>query len=1493
MPVWVLRRGREYTGGKVSYIMKKFLAAAALICCGLMTTAYAEGIEVERFTHQNVIGSQTCYSDSDCVETTVKELPDVVMGMRINNPVIRAYLTSDTDASVTVTAEQYNKFGKLLATDEDTLTLGTTETAFEFSRVRNAESVKLYANGEYIGGLNDAVTYENGVNLTAAPSDYQIYQRGADNTAVITLAGTVDSASTSNNVIIGEDTVTVNLPDTTGAVILVADYNDDASLKGLKIAEQTDAVTTVALDEPGSNIKVMVWDGLDTMTPIVKNTANYVTATAVNLETAEVVSQTVQINDGFSAELTLEAGLYDISLITDGGVTEFTNVGVGDIWVAAGQSNMTDMGAITDGFTPNTDDPITDYMHIIYPEDVTWQQMEHPAGEGRFFKSGTRTSPVTSFARTISEEEGVPVGIVQSSVGGTYIYQWAEGINSSDSTNGYLINALEACFDNMPSTDVKGILWYQGCNDTMNESYAYDYERLQGEIFSQLRDFFGEDTPIITTQINDAKQDSTSSLGYYDAWSYVKDVQRQNAELYDNVYVVGTGALDLGDTIHNSAKSNLTVGDEWARVALNRVYGHEDVTYLHPTIDTVDITDEHTLTLTFKNVGDEGLYLRTDTKRLGITNGEVDIALGDLTEEFTVRMGGNVTMTSSNNGKGTTLTVTAAELQSDGKTVVLTVEEEMAGTIAVDCCYGKYFVPTLTDKATGWSVLAFYNVIADWGDAQASASEPVTYTATDTALISQGAITVEGFPSTLTEDIAADTASDEYMYLNTYSGGNAYPFMKFDLSEVDTSKVQSATLEIYTNEINKDRSGNITVTAVGTDWTSANTYSDYSTISAGAVTVATYEGVNTSTVFPANNYSAIDVTDYITSLENPTDVAFSASATQVAVALMSGVNSDNPPKLVIQYGKNVSITYTGTDGTAASGVEVAISGTGATQYNETVFTTDENGVINAVLAEGTYKAVTAAGAYNTSENRFTVTDDAALSYTLERNTQIPASIVLSGGAETAAAGVTTEAFTATLYDTEGEEIPAGAVWTWECSDGATVADGKVTIPSDAEEDDVITLTVTATFNGVMVSETAEITVIGITGYGFGSEYVLVKDFTTTNMSSTAVANTGITATSSGSNYNCLIIRNSTSTNYGYWPYTSSFMADDDAYYLFAGAGGNNSSEVITLSLPAPIKAGKTITIKIAKPRATQKAGTDRTSSNNALTVVIGSNTLDLQNDFEFDEWQTLDLTSTTDVSEITLNLGAWCAVAIESISIDGGEIPVSTPDPNATPAPEQIKIMPLGDSITAGYTTAGAYRNQLCSLLVENELSDYVDFVGSESSGTGYDTDNEGHSGWAIAAISASDDCEGKGRSGLTTNIDSWMTTYTPDIVLLQIGTNDILSLYDLDNAPTRLETLVDKILAKLPDDGKMYIAKIPYIDETSKYNNTGKTQEELNDIIDTYNAAVEELAEEKGLTLVDVNGCLTLSDLTDGVHPTVAGYAKMGNLWYETLESEILSRIE
>ncbi|MGM9936200.1 MAG: sialate O-acetylesterase, partial [Candidatus Ornithomonoglobus sp.] len=772
--------------------------ASAAVICGAASAAYAAEADIVKLTHQNIAGSQTCYSGDDLIETEITEIPEVYFGMRINKPVFGVYvrITAETAEDVTITTEQYNAKGKLLDTDIQTINAaaGENEYSVKLDHVRNAASLKVYADGEYIGGIDNSGQV---LTLTEYPADYEIYQRGADNTAAVTFAGHISDPRTippwATQIAVWSDGTVFACVDSGN--LYAARYDENGVLSSLEKTVLTDG--SAQLENPELGMKLYIWD--DDMKPLYD--VWEVTSYAPDNEyvpitvTVDGTQYTTYPDDdgNFSLEITLEPGLYDASLeyaAADEPINmEFKQFGVGDIWVAAGQSNMTDMGALTSGYDYESEDPIPEGVHIIYPEDVTWQRMTHPAGEGRFFKTGIRTSPVTSFARELNEATGVPIGIVQSSVGGTNIYQWAEGVRPGDENDGYLGNALKACFDNKASTDIKGIIWYQGCNDTMNENYAYNYESLCETLFAQFRAFFGENTPIITTQINDANQDSTASLGYYDAWSYVKDVQRRYPETHENVYVTGTGAYDLGDTIHNSAKSNLQVGGAWAKTALNKVYGMTDVVCEHPTVDSVTVTGDNEITIVFKNVGAEGLYLREDNKYLGITNGLVTIPLGDLKKEFTVRMGGSASLTASNSGKGTELEITSAELVN-GNTVVLTTDEALNGNIAVDCCYGKRFVPTLTDKATGWSVLAFYNVMAQYPDASEPQS-PVEFAATDTAYIYQ----------------YDDAASDEKMYLNYYKDAVGYPVMKFDLSGIDKEHIQSASLNIYTNDINKDRTG--------------------------------------------------------------------------------------------------------------------------------------------------------------------------------------------------------------------------------------------------------------------------------------------------------------------------------------------------------------------------------------------------------------------------------------------------------------------------------------------------------------------------------------------------------------------------------------------------------------------------------------------------------------------------------------------------------------
>ncbi len=210
---------------------------------------------------------------------------------------------------------------------------------------------------------------------------------------------------------------------------------------------------------------------------------------------------------------------------------------------------------------------------------------------------------------------------------------------------------------------------------------------------------------------------------------------------------------------------------------------------------------------------------------------------------------------------------------------------------------------------------------------------------------------------------------------------------------------------------------------------------------------------------------------------------------------------------------------------------------------------------------------------------------------------------------------------------------------------------------------------------------------------------------------------------------------------------------------------------------------------------------------------------------------------------------------------------------------KQLRVMPLGDSITDGFTVTGGYRIPLWYMLREKGIVEGIDFVGPNGwyiDGVA-DYNHAGYSGYTIA------DCPG--RQGIYNFIDWLMQEYPADVVMLQIGTNDIISSYDLDHAGDRLELLVDSILTYIPEGGMLYVSTIPYMDADVTTYTDAYTAEEMDKAVDDYNDKVKALvtkkqSEGKPVTQADVNSVLTKADLSDGVHPSEDGYKKMAAYW-------------
>jgi lysophospholipase L1-like esterase len=191
-----------------------------------------------------------------------------------------------------------------------------------------------------------------------------------------------------------------------------------------------------------------------------------------------------------------------------------------------------------------------------------------------------------------------------------------------------------------------------------------------------------------------------------------------------------------------------------------------------------------------------------------------------------------------------------------------------------------------------------------------------------------------------------------------------------------------------------------------------------------------------------------------------------------------------------------------------------------------------------------------------------------------------------------------------------------------------------------------------------------------------------------------------------------------------------------------------------------------------------------------------------------------------------------------------------------------LRIMALGDSITWGVGSKGhdGYRSVLLRRLTAAGRN--VDFVGSLSNGRGPDREHEGHKGWTIEQLS--------------TRLDEWLAESEPDVILLHIGTNDMVR--GIPDAAWRLNGLLDQIAEARPD-AEVFVAKIiglaDYADAPSQQVRTA-----------AFNRAVGRIVAGKGdrFHLVDQSRVRGI-DMWNREHPNDYGYSQIAWNWYRALE--------
>ncbi|MET0391684.1 MAG: GDSL-type esterase/lipase family protein [Chitinophagaceae bacterium] len=222
---------------------------------------------------------------------------------------------------------------------------------------------------------------------------------------------------------------------------------------------------------------------------------------------------------------------------------------------------------------------------------------------------------------------------------------------------------------------------------------------------------------------------------------------------------------------------------------------------------------------------------------------------------------------------------------------------------------------------------------------------------------------------------------------------------------------------------------------------------------------------------------------------------------------------------------------------------------------------------------------------------------------------------------------------------------------------------------------------------------------------------------------------------------------------------------------------------------------------------------------------------------------------------------------------------------------ETVNILPIGNSITNGTGAYNSYRRHLWQLLHAGNYN--FDLIGSWSQhhmggpvpDPDFDMDHEGHSGWKASDVLQPPDWD-RHRG----NLSDWLQQYRPDIVLLELGTNEVFQCMPAPEAINNLDTIIQMLRVNNPSV-KILLAQIPPLGREWAPKKLCGNDIAYEQAVTDFNRAIAVFAKRTGtaaspVILVDqFTGVDPAADMYDDIHPNEAGEKKMAKRWFAALQ--------
>ncbi|MGD9645445.1 MAG: sialate O-acetylesterase [Pirellulales bacterium] len=290
------------------------------------------------------------------------------------------------------------------------------------------------------------------------------------------------------------------------------------------------------------------------------------------------------------------------------------NVLVGEVWIASGQSNM--QWTVSRSADPETTIAQAANARIrllTVPREATDEPQD--TANVAWVECTPQSVPEFSavayhFGRALEAQLQVPVGLINTSYGGTPAEAWTsrealEAVPSlkkmakTSAANGKAAQRPTGLYNAMihPLVPyaIRGAIWYQG---ESNAGRAYEYQTLFPTMIDCWRKEWGQgDFPFLFVQL--APFHKIVEEPGPSEWAELREAQRLTTKNVPNTAMAVI--TDVGDENDIHPKQKAPVGERLALAARALAYG-EKIEYSGPTVAGVEIADNR-ITLSFDHAG--------------------------------------------------------------------------------------------------------------------------------------------------------------------------------------------------------------------------------------------------------------------------------------------------------------------------------------------------------------------------------------------------------------------------------------------------------------------------------------------------------------------------------------------------------------------------------------------------------------------------------------------------------------------------------------------------------------------------------------------------------------------------------------------------------------------------------------------------------------------------------------------------------------------------